>query len=588
MLPDTNKADNADRIILLLDLDCFYAQAMCIRLGFDSRTTPLALFQWNSVLAVTYPARERYKVKRGDSWDVVKRKSDGQCLGVHVPILEHSEGCTVDTTVTTAASLSLQEEYDAFYVLSDTDKDVARKAELGVRKLSSQGKASIECFRIASARIFQTVQAFLEEQFPGVILERASIDEFFLDVTAAASVVREQNGEDTTEAIAVALAKTSDVVSTSSDNLRNSEDETMRRLQVGCWIAHGIRMAVLDSLGYTLSAGIAHNKTIAKLAASYGKPNGQAVCYPDDVPDLLDDTPISKCRFLGGKLGEAVTKLLPQGVATKVGSIAKNLSLVELQQGMKDTASARWVYDIAHGIDTDVVEAKEETSLLPKSITAFKSMNFCPPGSNLMGHSLTEASKWIQLLVKEILQRVERDTSRNHRYPTMCTLQYATERTQSNKSMRVPFPSTHWPTERRVTHLIEIVTKTLDVRLKHSAKNSTLRLHRVGICATDFVAKDESTQSIATLFAAATATPSGNIDATASSTQPAAARIPPSPPRRPIEEPHDACANDLAMAQKLQDNFDREQRMVEVLEQRNKQKKRKEGPRRIDSFFRKK
>jgi len=34
---------------------------------------------------------------------------------------------------------------------------------------------------------------------------------------------------------------------------------------------------VLDTLGFTLSAGISTSKLVSKLAASYGKPNGQ-VC----------------------------------------------------------------------------------------------------------------------------------------------------------------------------------------------------------------------------------------------------------------------------------------------------------------------
>jgi nucleotidyltransferase/DNA polymerase involved in DNA repair len=90
-----------DHRVVLLDLDCFYAQAMCIRLGYDAATTPLALFQWNSVLAVTYIARTQYGIKRGDSWDAVRSKSSGECLCVHVPIL---------TTTTTANSNSIEEQ----------------------------------------------------------------------------------------------------------------------------------------------------------------------------------------------------------------------------------------------------------------------------------------------------------------------------------------------------------------------------------------------------------------------------------------------------------------------------------------------
>lgn len=46
-------------------------------------------------------------------------------------------------------------------------------------------------------------------------------------------------------------------------------------LQLGCHIAWTARRAVFEKLGFTLSAGISTNKLVSKLAASYGKPNGQ-------------------------------------------------------------------------------------------------------------------------------------------------------------------------------------------------------------------------------------------------------------------------------------------------------------------------
>ena len=69
--------DPNNRIILLFDLDCFYAQCERVRLGLDI-DCKLALLQWNSVLAVTYPAR-KFGIKRGDSWEDVAKKSEREC-----------------------------------------------------------------------------------------------------------------------------------------------------------------------------------------------------------------------------------------------------------------------------------------------------------------------------------------------------------------------------------------------------------------------------------------------------------------------------------------------------------------------------
>ena len=50
------------RVVIHLDLDCFYAQVEAKRLGIDP-STPLAVQQWSGLIAVNYPAR-RLGVKR--------------------------------------------------------------------------------------------------------------------------------------------------------------------------------------------------------------------------------------------------------------------------------------------------------------------------------------------------------------------------------------------------------------------------------------------------------------------------------------------------------------------------------------------
>ena len=92
-----------------------------------------------------------------------------------------------------------------------------------------------------------------------------------------------------------------------TDNLNN--DITNKALQRGCVIARGIRRAVYNKLGFTLSAGISTSKLVAKLGASYGKPNGQAVVFPQAIPFVMEQTPIRKARNLGGKVGKEVCDL---------------------------------------------------------------------------------------------------------------------------------------------------------------------------------------------------------------------------------------------------------------------------------------
>lgn len=69
-----------------------------------------------------------------------------------------------------------------------------------------------------------------------------------------------------------------------------------------------IRAQVKLELGYTCSAGVAHNKTLAKLCSAWKKPDAQTVLRHLAVPAFLNPMPFTKIRFLGGKLGDAMAK----------------------------------------------------------------------------------------------------------------------------------------------------------------------------------------------------------------------------------------------------------------------------------------
>jgi nucleotidyltransferase/DNA polymerase involved in DNA repair len=111
------------------------------------------------------------------------------------------------------------------------------------------------------------------------ILERASIDELFIDVTKSCYMSNSQAWEK------LKVNDTGDFFNNTivygdaayDRTLLNDDEKALKR---GCEIAHAIRLSVVNELGFTMSAGIASSKTFAKLAATYGKPNGQAVVFP--------------------------------------------------------------------------------------------------------------------------------------------------------------------------------------------------------------------------------------------------------------------------------------------------------------------
>lgn len=75
-------------------------------------------------------------------------------------------------------------------------------------------------------------------------------------------------------------------------------------------LAQELRAAVYKELGYRCSAGVAHNKVLAKIGSAFNKPNAQTVIRQGAVLQVLRDLPLKKIKNLGGKTGRAVAEEL--------------------------------------------------------------------------------------------------------------------------------------------------------------------------------------------------------------------------------------------------------------------------------------
>eukprot|EP00934_Nitzschia_sp_Nitz4_P005780 Nitzschia sp. Nitz4//scaffold378_size14206//9654//11729//NITZ4_008951-RA/size14206-processed-gene-0.16-mRNA-1//-1//CDS//3329549699//5770//frame0 len=408
MVYDDSKAmagfldDHQPRVVLLFDLDCFYAQCERVRLGLPADVS-LALLQWDSVLAVTYPARV-FGIQRGDSWQTVATKCP-TCWSIHVNVLEKTAVIDDSSAVTPSDTSSMtttpilddtvQAAYTRIYQLAPEEQQACQQRENGLRRYHSEGKACLERYRVASMRILQVVLESLHRQLDKdtFSMERASIDEFYLDITEACA----------------------------------DEESDSQKMKQAHHIAKTIRQDVWNQLGFTMSAGISVNKMMAKLAASHAKPDGQTLLNPDQFTTVLQKTKLTKVRHFGGKLGSQLVKLLQSrrnkeprsSVATSsdatyyMGDL-QPFSLAFLEERFSPS-TAVLIFHSCRGIDHEPV--RETSGALVKSITAFKSFaaTSCP----------TTIESWITLLATELVTRIKQDTARNRRVPKTCTLSYA-------------------------------------------------------------------------------------------------------------------------------------------------------------------
>ncbi|GJN17620.1 hypothetical protein PR202_gb04701 [Eleusine coracana subsp. coracana] len=146
--------------------------------------------------------------------------------------------------------------------------------------------------------------------------ERASIDEVYLDLTDAAKEMLLQAPPDSPDQIFEEAAKSNILGLTSeySDKEKNvrswlcraDADYQDKLLACGAIIVAHLRVRVLEETQFTCSAGIAHNKMLAKLVSGMHKPAQQTVVPSSSVQDFLASLPVKKMKQLGGKLGSSL------------------------------------------------------------------------------------------------------------------------------------------------------------------------------------------------------------------------------------------------------------------------------------------
>ena len=155
-------------------------------------------------------------------------------------------------------------------------------------------------------------------------------------------------------------------------------------------IAEEIRNKVRSELNITISAGVAPNKFLAKVASDWNKPDGLFVIRPSDVQSFVKILPVSKINGVG-KVTAAKLKVL--GVET-CGDLQR-YSLLELSQKFGKYGAR--LYSVATGVDDRPVQ----TSRIRKSISVEHTFSEDLPAINSIADKLP-------LLMEELRRRCKR------------------------------------------------------------------------------------------------------------------------------------------------------------------------------------
>ncbi|ERF73078.1 hypothetical protein EPUS_06539 [Endocarpon pusillum Z07020] len=391
------------RVVAHIDLDAFYAQCEMIRLGV-AEDQPLAVQQWQGLIAVNYPARS-FGLNRFIAIPEAKKLCP-QLIMQHVATWREGD--------------------DKWAYRPDSSKSI------------NTDKVSLDPYRLQSRRIL----AMIKETLPPAPLqkvEKASIDEVFLDLSEHVhSILLERYPElagpppydDPLENLPQPPSTVLDWKADALVDLDSSQTEDDDPdwddivMLIGSEIVRDVRKAIREKLKYTCSAGIARNKMMAKLGSGYKKPNSQTVVRNRAVQHFLSDFKFTKIRNLGGKLGEQVVSAFGTDQLTELLTV----SLDQLKAKVGDDTGT-WLYGVIRGEDTSEINPRTQI----KSMLSAKSFR---PSIN----STDQAEKWLRIFVADIYARlVEEGVVENKRRPKTVNLHH--RQGGQTRSKQLPIPS---------------------------------------------------------------------------------------------------------------------------------------------------
>jgi DNA polymerase eta len=368
---------------------------------------------------------------------------------------------------------------------------------------TAHGKADLTIYRTEGAKVLKLLARGADA------VERASIDEVFLDLSSAAAAALESRSWESLVASAsgcstnVAGVENLPLLSRSSVRRGHSDEAASpdagvlsalwlsrdrahwsaaeQALLAGAALVAEGRQSVLSELLYTTSAGIAHNKLLAKLASGLKKPASQTLVPLEGTATLLRDLPLSRLRGLGGKLGERVTAEL--GVTTAGGLSSLPLARVESALGAE---SAAFVLALARGESDAPVKQRENSAQLGSSKT-FRGY-----------HGLTtmnDVHKWLTELAEELVERLDADG----RIARQLTVQFTSQAGSMARSCALHLPA---------SRMAEDATSLVRSWAAGEAKWTPISV--LGLCAGLFEAEQVGAQSLSAVWAKASAAPASH------------------------------------------------------------------------------
>jgi DNA polymerase iota len=255
---------SSQRIILHMDVDCFYCQCECLfrKIPVDR---PLAIGQKHIVVTCNYAAREVGVTK-------LQLREDAVRACPHLLIVEGSD---------------------------------------------------LERYRIYARQIYQTLRRVCKELHPNVRVSKGSMDEAMVDLTPAVLDFERRGREAPTtrndsfdSSIFVYnhqrgdIMSTRDIVSGREAGPNPERHSIDGRLHIAAKLALHVRIAILEDTGFTTTFGVSSNPLLSKISSGLRKPGTVNILYPWRGDQLVHSMGLRAIPGLGSGVVRALRPCL--------------------------------------------------------------------------------------------------------------------------------------------------------------------------------------------------------------------------------------------------------------------------------------
>ncbi|TPX31930.1 DNA-directed DNA polymerase [Synchytrium microbalum] len=373
-----------ERIIIHIDIDCFYAQTEEIARP-ELKLLPLAIQQKHIVVTCNYEAR-KYGVGKLEL------------------LTEALKKCPQLVVV--------------------SGEDISR-------------------YRRSSRHIFDLVNVAVNgnSSLPRVNVERLGFDELFIDVTDIVSAHLDQAGMDIPIGSIIQLDLFPDLESIVDENdwspmyLRyqygtfegnvvgvqpqQSLDRQHLLLATASHLARHLRHVIYRRLKYTCSSGVSVNKLLSKIVGTKLKPDGQSVLMPSETSTFMNGVSLRKVTGIGRKTGAEIVNYIatvrPEwdgekdewGHPKKMPTCVELLEIADLKQWSSwfGDALGKKIDGLLRGIDPSPVIPTG----LSQQISVEDSFQHCNTTADARTRLIELATSWLERVQEE--EYVETDNS---------------------------------------------------------------------------------------------------------------------------------------------------------------------------------